>query len=42
MIEAVPAGGDAYIIKMVLNGESDERAVALLRTASKPWRRAAG
>jgi O-methyltransferase domain/Dimerisation domain len=35
MIEAVPAVGDAYIIKMVLNGESDERAVALLANCLK-------
>jgi hypothetical protein len=31
MIEFVPAGGDAYVIKMVFTGEPDERAVAVLR-----------
>lgn len=35
MIEAVPPGGDAYVIKMVLNGESDERSVALLANCGK-------
>ncbi len=35
MIEEVPAGGDAYVIKMVLNGESDKRAVALLANCIK-------
>ncbi len=28
--EGVPPGGDAYVIKQVLMGESDERAVAVL------------
>ena len=31
MVESVPAGGDAYLIKMVFTGESDERAIAVLR-----------
>jgi hypothetical protein len=31
MTDAVPAGGDAYLIKMVFTGESDERAAAVLR-----------
>jgi hypothetical protein len=30
MVQAVPPGGDAYVIKMVLIGEPDERAVAVL------------
>ena len=29
-VESVPPGGDAYVIKMVFMGESDERAVAVL------------
>jgi hypothetical protein len=35
MIEKVPAGGDAYVIKMVLNSETDERAVAVLANCAK-------
>jgi len=31
MVEAVPPGGDAYVIKMVFTGEPDERAVRVLR-----------
>jgi SAM-dependent methyltransferase len=31
MVEAVPPGGDAYVIKMVFTGEPDERAVQVLR-----------
>jgi hypothetical protein len=30
MIQTVPPGADAYVIKMVFTGESDERAVAVL------------
>ena len=30
MLEAVPPGADAYVIKMVFTGEHDERAVAVL------------
>ena len=31
MVESVPPGGDAYVIKMVFAAEPDERAVAVLR-----------
>ena len=34
MVQAVPAGGDAYVIKMVLTAETDERAVAVLRNCA--------
>lgn len=34
MVEAVPTGGDAYVIKMVFTAEPDERAAAVLRNCA--------
>ena len=35
MVQAVPAGGDAYVIKMVFTGEPDERMVTVLGNCVK-------
>jgi hypothetical protein len=35
MVQSVPSGGDAYVIKMVFTGEPDERAVAVLRNCAE-------
>ena len=35
MLQSVPRGGDAYVIKMVFTGEADERAVKTLRNCAE-------
>jgi O-methyltransferase domain len=39
--DAVPAGGDAYLLKWIVHDWDDEAAIRILTTAEQPWRRLA-